>query len=704
MANVVCSIGLFIIIILHCIFAVGGVSLRERTGDYDVVHIDETYNVNDDVVEKVSFTAFGRRYVAVLNPSTDVFDPYSKVKIGDEIAVPLDRAHHYRGYLNGNLRHTVVLSRLWPGVYIGSIFAGNDSIYIEPASPYFDTAGDRDVLVFRPSSLNSSVFFRSLSRDGVHVPLQATPISSAEEPLPRARRQVIPTENEVRNRCPLKIVADYKFFSIVGKNNTALTTRYIVNMVARVNEIYTVVNWDEGQEETEVERGRFVNMGFSIKELKILDKPSRQPGHYNSRDSINNGVWNSNRLLEAFTREEGSPKFCLVHLLTAQSFSDSAHIGLAYVADTRGGPGGICSDSAYVVDRQISYNTVFTSAMGNTGLYDYPLVTKEAEIVVAHEYAHSWGAQHDGLDRDADGREECLPDYAEGGNYIMHMYAQNGYDPNNIRFSPCSRKSIRRMLERRWHRCFEPEKASFCGNGVVEEGEECDEGNFFMNNGSSLCCTADCRLAPSAQCSPHNQPCCNDACSYHPANHICLPGDPLQCKASSYCTGHSGECPLAPAIPNGSPCLEDGECQDGVCLPYCERQSIAKKSCICEEIHLSCRRCCRDVNGTGLCEPEIGAADLVDGTWCAQGYCRKSKCVNEVADYVTRHLNVLTDRSRIWPIIQSNIVAIIVFLSVAVWIPIGYCIKRADGREISSTRRAGRVRTVDVVRQIDFRN
>ncbi|XGW35390.1 hypothetical protein V3C99_018976 [Haemonchus contortus] len=702
MGHLITYVGIFISLLCNFTAAANGDSLQKRTGDYEVVHIHEVTDVDKFVVRRISFTAFGHLYVVILNPGTDIFDPYAQIRLSDGISLPIDATDHYRGYLQGNPHHTVVLSRIMPSVYIGMISAGNDSVYIEPASLHFESANQRDVLVFRSGNLDGNSIFRGLSEDGILAPVPNSFTTITGESSVRHRRQVIPTENEVRNRCPLKIVADYKFFSIVGKNNTALTTRYIVNMVARVNEIYTVVNWDEGQEETELDRGRFVNMGFSIKELKILDKPSNQPGHYNSRDVINNGVWNSNRLLEAFTREEGSPSFCLVHLLTAQSFADSAHIGLAYVADTRGGPGGICSESTLVLDRQISFNTVFTSAIGNTGLHDYPLVTKEAEIVVAHEYAHSWGAQHDGLERDAAGREECLPDYSEGGNYIMHMYAQNGYDPNNIRFSPCSRKSIRRMLERRWHRCFEPEKASFCGNGVVEEGEDCDEGNFLTKNGSSKCCTTECRLAPSAQCSPHNQPCCNATCSYHPADHICLPGDPLQCKASSYCTGHSGECPSAPAIANGSPCIEEGECQDGVCLPYCERKSIAKKSCICEEVHLSCRRCCRDVNGTGLCEPELGAADLVDGTWCAQGYCRKSKCVNEAADYVTRHLNVLSDRSRIWPIIQSNIVAIIVLLSIAIYIPIGCCIKRADNQELLSSRRAGRVRTVDVTRPVEL--
>lgn len=60
-----------------------------------------------------------------------------------------------------------------------------------------------------------------------------------------------------------------------------------VNMIARVNDIYTVVNWDEGRESEINGRGkldlfsksskypklRFFNMGFSIKEIKILDKP-----------------------------------------------------------------------------------------------------------------------------------------------------------------------------------------------------------------------------------------------------------------------------------------------------------------------------------------------------------------------------------------------------------------------------------------------
>lgn len=277
-----------------------GDSLQERVGDYAIVHIDEEFDF-DGVIFQISFMAFGRTYVVILNPDAGSFDPYYRLIVGGEVSLLSDRSYHFHGHLEGNPLHSAIMSRIQPGVYIGSIFIGNDSIHVEPATIHHLSTDERDMLVFRSSTFKESTISRMLSQDGLLVPLNVpfvTTLKDKEITVSRVRREMRATENEVRNRCPLKIVADYKFFSIVGKNNTALTTRYIVNMVARVNEIYTVVNWDDGEDETDLDRGRFVNMGFSIKELKILDKPSNQAGHYNSHDVVNNGVWNSNRLLE----------------------------------------------------------------------------------------------------------------------------------------------------------------------------------------------------------------------------------------------------------------------------------------------------------------------------------------------------------------------------------------------------------------------
>ena len=73
-----------------------------------------------------------------------------------------------------------------------------------------------------------------------------------------------------------------------------------MNTVAKVNELFEVVNWDEDQEDKVENRGRFKNMGFSIKEMKIWDKPTEQAGHYNGNDTENDGVWSSSRLLEVY--------------------------------------------------------------------------------------------------------------------------------------------------------------------------------------------------------------------------------------------------------------------------------------------------------------------------------------------------------------------------------------------------------------------
>ncbi|KAK6010794.1 hypothetical protein OSTOST_24139, partial [Ostertagia ostertagi] len=172
MAHLVIYVGVFISSLSYSSALNGGDSLQQRVGDYEVVRIHEVPDTNEDVVRRISFTAFGRLYVAVLNPGTDIFDPYARIRISDDMPVPLDPTGHYYGYLEGNPYHTVVLSRLKPDVYIGMISAGNDSIYIEPALFHHESAKEQDVLVFRSSSLDGTSIFRSLNERGSLAPVQ----------------------------------------------------------------------------------------------------------------------------------------------------------------------------------------------------------------------------------------------------------------------------------------------------------------------------------------------------------------------------------------------------------------------------------------------------------------------------------------------------------------------------------------------------
>jgi hypothetical protein len=79
---------------------------------------------------------------------------------------------------------------------------------------------------------------------------------------------------------------------------------------------------------------------------------------------------------------------------------------------------------------------------------------------------------------------------------------------------------------------------SLCGNGVVDAGEDCDDGDVQVGD----CCSHDCRFDPNKSvCGPHS-----DACE------------------SGTCNG-AGTCTLTPDAA-GSPCFRDtNECTDDVC-------------------------------------------------------------------------------------------------------------------------------------------
>src|SRR5262249_29773442 len=91
--------------------------------------------------------------------------------------------------------------------------------------------------------------------------------------------------------------------------------------------------------------------------------------------------------------------------------------------------------------------------------------------------------------------------------------------------------------------------APVCGNGVVESGEQCDDG--AANGTAGDCCSASCRFLPVTT--------------------VCRPQNGV-CDVAETCNG-AGVCPADGKMPDGTGC-SDGNvcngaetCQAGVCSP-----------------------------------------------------------------------------------------------------------------------------------------
>ena len=91
----------------------------------------------------------------------------------------------------------------------------------------------------------------------------------------------------------------------------------------------------------------------------------------------------------------------------------------------------------------------------------------------------------------------------------MFDKATSGIEPNNDRFSVCSKDSIKRNVNRVRSKpgstCFIKSDAPICGNKIVEEGEVCDCGN--EDTCTEDCCfpagsNSQCELRLGKTCSP----------------------------------------------------------------------------------------------------------------------------------------------------------------------------------------------------------
>jgi disintegrin and metalloproteinase domain-containing protein 17 len=60
------------------------------------------------------------------------------------------------------------------------------------------------------------------------------------------------------------------------------------------------------------------------------------------------------------------------------------------------------------------------------------------------------------------------------------------------------------------------------------------------------------------------------------------------CEEKALCTGTSADCPVSLHMPDGTECVERGECRGGQCVPYCETQG--QQSCMCDTEQDACVR------------------------------------------------------------------------------------------------------------------
>lgn len=156
---------------------------------------------------------------------------------------------------------------------------------------------------------------------------------------------------------------------------------------------------------------------------------------------------------------------------------------------------------------------------------------------------------------------ECRPG-GINGNYIMFASATSGDRPNNSKFSTCSVRNISNVLDAiedsKKRNCFQASEGAFCGNKIVEIGEECDCG-FNDEECADKCCyprvisevdlglnatAKGCTRRARTQCSPSQGPCCDsNSCKFVSSFSNVTCKEETECSWSSTCNGTTAECP-----------------------------------------------------------------------------------------------------------------------------------------------------------------
>ncbi|XP_053487076.1 disintegrin and metalloproteinase domain-containing protein 19 [Ictalurus furcatus] len=197
---------------------------------------------------------------------------------------------------------------------------------------------------------------------------------------------------------------------------------------------------------------------------------------------------------------------------------------------------------------------------------DHSEIAFGVAATMAHEMGHNFGMNHDS--------EGCCQALPEDGGCIMA--AATGHPFPRV-FNQCNQAELKRYLSSGGGKCLfnlPNTRVMYggqrCGNGYLEEGEECDCGE--VEECSSPCCNANnCTLKAGAECA--HGVCCEN-CKLKSPGALCR-APSGSCDLPEYCDGKSESCPANFYLMDGSSCAHgQAYCYTGMCLTL-EQQCLS---------------------------------------------------------------------------------------------------------------------------------
>ncbi|BEI81307.1 hypothetical protein CcaverHIS002_0204670 [Cutaneotrichosporon cavernicola] len=391
-------------------------------------------------------------------------------------------------------------------------------------------------------------------------------------------------------------------------------------------------NWNQI---TALYRSTFrVSLGIIELVVEEAQCPSSPPADKQWNQNCTQSVTLDDRLsmFSQWRGKKGNDGAGLWHLMTA--CSTDTEVGVAWL-------GTLCQTSANEQDGQ-----QFVSGTGVSS------ASKTEWNLISHEIGHNFGAIHDCIDG-CTLQSSCCPYSRDActasGRFIMNPTTA----ASETAFSQCTLGNVCSFLGTGSKNCVvtpDPARTTIslkqCGNGIVEQGEECDPG---MNSTSSCCDPNTCKFINGAVCDPTNSACCTDQCTYKAAGVVCRPSINAICDTQEVCSGNTGECPKDVTAKDGTNCGNGLQCASGHCTSLDEQcvkagASLNLTQACSARDDQSCYVTCKDPNVANQCT--ILQTVLIDGSPCGYGgHCYNGTCSpgswqNRLASMYTQNLQI----------------------------------------------------------------